>query len=83
MLVLSRRIGEELVIDGDIRVTVVEVRGSVVRLGISAPKSVSVLRKEIVDRKLAEAQPATEMVVCLPRPNLGFRNKTSVMAGAH
>jgi carbon storage regulator len=47
MLVLARRIGEEIVIDGDIRLTVVSVRGKTVRLGIAAPPSVPVDREEI------------------------------------
>lgn len=50
MLVLARRIGEEIVIDGDIRVTVVGVRGSQVRLGVVAPPSVRVLRQEVANR---------------------------------
>jgi carbon storage regulator len=50
MLVLSRRLGEEIVIDGGIRITVVDLKGGQVRLGITAPKSVSVLRQEIRDR---------------------------------
>jgi carbon storage regulator len=54
MLVLSRRLGEEIVIDGHIRITVVEIQGNRVRLGISAPPSVSVDRKEIHDRRLLE-----------------------------
>lgn len=47
MLVLTRRIGEEILIDGGIRVTVLEVSGSRVRLGIAAPASVGVHRSEI------------------------------------
>lgn len=47
MLVLARRIGEEIVIDGDIRLTVVSVRGKTVRLGIAAPPSVPVDREEV------------------------------------
>lgn len=50
MLVLTRRSGEEIVIDRDIRLKVLEVRGSVVRLGIIAPETVHVLRQEILDR---------------------------------
>jgi carbon storage regulator len=50
MLVLSRRLGEEIVIDGSIRLTIVGLRGNQVRLGITAPKSVSVQREEIQDR---------------------------------
>ena len=48
MLVLSRRIGESIVIGDDITVTVLEVRGDVVRLGIDAPRSVTVQRSELL-----------------------------------
>jgi carbon storage regulator len=48
MLVLTRRIGEEIVIAGDIRVTVLAVTGKAVRLGITAPSSVRVLREELL-----------------------------------
>lgn len=51
MLVLTRRIGEEIVIDGDIRVTVVAIKGDRIRLGVTAPASVQVDRKEIHDRR--------------------------------
>ena len=50
MLVLSRRIGEEIVIAGDIRVTIVAVKGQRVRLGITAPRSVPVARQELLTR---------------------------------
>lgn len=50
MLVLARRVGEEIVIGGDIRVTILGVRGSQVRLGVIAPPSVRVIRQEIADR---------------------------------
>ena len=48
MLVLTRRIGEEIVIAGDIRVAVLMVTGNTVRLGITAPSSVSVVRQELL-----------------------------------
>jgi carbon storage regulator len=51
MLVLTRRVGEVIVIDNDIRVSVVSVRGERVRLGISAPKFVQVDREEIHERR--------------------------------
>jgi carbon storage regulator len=51
MLVLTRRIGETIVIDGDIRVTVVSVQGDKVRLGIKAPDYVRIDRQEIHDRR--------------------------------
>jgi carbon storage regulator len=47
MLVLSRRKNESIVIEGEIKVTVVEIRGSQIRLGIEAPKDVSVWRSEL------------------------------------
>jgi carbon storage regulator len=51
MLVLSRRIGEEIVIGRDIRVTVLSVKGDRVRLGITAPRSVCVDRQEVHERR--------------------------------
>ncbi len=47
MLVLSRKAGQELVIDGNIRITVNRVSGNRVTLGITAPKSVRVVRGEL------------------------------------
>jgi carbon storage regulator len=47
MLILSRKKGESLVIGGDIEITVVDVAGDKVRLGIKAPGDVSVLRAEL------------------------------------
>jgi carbon storage regulator len=51
MLVLTRRVGEEIVINGNIRVIVTAVEGNKVRLGIIAPPSVPVDRKEVHDRR--------------------------------
>ena len=50
MLVLSRKSSESIVIDGGVTVTVVAVKGKVVRLGIDAPKEVSVHRSELYER---------------------------------
>jgi carbon storage regulator len=49
MLVLSRKKGENIVINNDITITVVEIRGDKVRLGIVAPKDVAVHRQEVYD----------------------------------
>ena len=49
MLVLSRKKGERIVIDGDVTVLVVEIRGDKVRLGIEAPVEKTVHRKEVAD----------------------------------
>ena len=52
MLVLTRRTGEQIVIDDHIRVTVVEVQGNRVRLGVEAPESVRVDRQEVHKRRM-------------------------------
>ncbi len=51
MLVLARRVGEEIVINGNVRITVLQTRGGQVRLGITAPPTVPVLRSEVLDRR--------------------------------
>lgn len=56
MLILGRHPGEEIVIGSDIVVTVLEVRGSNVRIGISAPPEVSVHRREVKDRIAVEGE---------------------------
>jgi carbon storage regulator len=47
MLVLSRKMGEAIVIDGGIRITVVGIRGKQVRLGFEAPAMVDIIREEL------------------------------------
>ncbi len=54
MLVLSRKVGEQIVIGEDIVLTVVDVRGDTVRLGIAAPRHVTVNRAEVL-RAVEEA----------------------------
>ncbi|RKS80175.1 carbon storage regulator [Motilibacter peucedani] len=54
MLVLSRRAGESVVIGHDVTITVLEVRGDLVRIGIDAPRSVQVHREEVY-KELQEA----------------------------
>ncbi|WP_158372730.1 carbon storage regulator CsrA [Cellulosimicrobium cellulans] len=60
MLVLSRRVGERLVIGDDIVVTVIEVRSDGVRLGIDAPRSVAVHRAEVLEAVTAANLAATD-----------------------
>ena len=50
MLILTRRVGETLIINDDVKITVLGVRGHQVRIGVDAPKDVSVHRLEIYQR---------------------------------
>lgn len=56
MLILTRRIGETVVIGDDIQVVVMGVNGSQVRLGVKAPRNIIVDREEIAERKKLEAE---------------------------
>ena len=56
MLILTRRVGETLMIGDDVTVTVLGVKGNQVRIGVNAPKDVSVHREEIYERIKKEQQ---------------------------
>ena len=64
MLILTRRVGETLMIGDNVTVTVLRVKGNQVRLGVNAPKDVSVHREEIFERiqkeETDEAKDSTE-----------------------
>lgn len=61
MLVLARKVGEKLRIGDDIEIVVVEVRGDLIRLGISAPRGVSIHREEIYAAIQAENMAALKI----------------------
>ena len=59
MLILTRRVGETLMIGDDVTVTVLGVKGNQVRIGVNAPKEVSVHREEIYERIKREQENGT------------------------
>lgn len=60
MLVLSRRLGETLIIGDDVKISVLGISGNQVRIGIEAPREVSVHREEIYNRIQEETQTEAE-----------------------
>ncbi|MDD4602149.1 MAG: carbon storage regulator CsrA [Negativicutes bacterium] len=62
MLALTRKVGERIVIDDSIIVTVVDVKGDYVRLALEAPKNIKIYRGEIYDSIVAENQQAATPV---------------------
>lgn len=59
MLVLGRKVGDEIVIGDNIRLVVVSIRGNQVRLGFDAPREVAVRRREIISRSSHLHDPPT------------------------
>jgi carbon storage regulator len=80
MLVLSRQKDETIIIGDDIEITVVDIRGDKVRLGVSAPKSISVHRKEVYDairrenREAAQVKPEDLSALPKTKPNAANPN---------
>jgi carbon storage regulator len=54
MLVLTRKLGEQIAIGDDIRITVLEIKGSQAKLGIEAPRSLGIYRNEVYEKIITE-----------------------------
>jgi carbon storage regulator len=66
MLILSRKTNEKIMIGDDISVSIIEIRGDQVRIGVDAPKSVKVFRQEVFDAIKAENRAAVQSAPVLP-----------------
>jgi carbon storage regulator len=66
MLILSRKTNEKIMIGDDISISIIEIRGDQVRIGVDAPKSVKVFRQEVFDAIKAENKAAVQSAVVLP-----------------
>jgi len=73
MLILSRKINEKVIINDDITISIIEIRGDQVRIGIDAPKKVKVFRQEVYDAIKAENKAASKSASVIPR--LEFEKK--------
>jgi len=71
MLILSRRINEKIMIGDDVSISIIEIRGDQVRIGVDAPKTVKVFRQEVFDSIKAENKAAVESKPVLPDVDFG------------
>ena len=75
MLILSRKTNEKIMIGDDISISIIEIRGDQVRIGVDAPKSIKVFRQEVFDAIRAENKAAAQSAAVLPDIDLGISNK--------
>ena len=75
MLILSRKVDEKVVIGDDITISIIEIRGDQVRIGIDAPKKVKVFRQEVYDAIKAENKAAINSGSTIPQVNFNKINQ--------
>jgi carbon storage regulator len=71
MLILSRKTIEKIMIGDDISVSIIEIRGDQVRIGVDAPKTVKVFRQEVFDAIKAENKAAADSKPVFPELDFG------------
>lgn len=75
MLILTRKLNEEISIDGKITIKIISISDNQVKLGIDAPKEVQILRQEILDRVLENAKDAVTKSSEIPTEIKGLKIK--------
>ncbi|GHT58657.1 carbon storage regulator [Spirochaetia bacterium] len=75
MLILSRKVDEKIMIGDDVSITIIEVRGDQVRIGVDAPKNVKVFRKEVFDAIRAENKAAAESKPVFPELGISAKRE--------
>jgi carbon storage regulator len=76
MLILSRKVNEKIMIGDNIAVSIIEIRGDQVRLGVEAPKTIKVFRREVFDAIEEENRAAVESTPVFPELDFGARGKS-------
>ena len=79
MLILSRKINERIMIGEDISISIIEIKGEQVRIGVDAPKSVKVFRQEVFDAIKAENKAAAQSAAVLPALDIGVDAKRETL----
>ena len=76
MLILSRKLNEKIMIGDEIAISIIEIRGDQVRLGVTAPKNIKVYRQEVFDAIRAENKAAADSSPVLPVLDIGAKRES-------
>ncbi|MDR2630855.1 MAG: carbon storage regulator CsrA [Spirochaetaceae bacterium] len=76
MLILSRKTNEKIMIGDDISISIIDIRGDQVRIGVEAPKTVKVYRQEVFDAIKAENEAAAASTPVFPEFNFDARRES-------
>ncbi|MDR2738563.1 MAG: carbon storage regulator CsrA [Treponema sp.] len=79
MLILSRKINEKVMIGEDISISIIEIRGDQVRIGVEAPKTVKVFRQEVYDAIRTENKAAAESKAVFPELDFGVKREAGAL----
>jgi carbon storage regulator len=72
MLILSRKVNEKIMIGEDISISIIEIQGDHIRLGVDAPKTVKVYRQEVFEAIKSQNKAAVESTPVLPEFNFSI-----------